>query len=344
MTAEVRYPFDGVPTNGEIREVRPGVLWVRMPLPFKLDHINLWLLEEEDGWTVVDTGIACEETKAAWERIFATRCAGKPLRRMIVTHFHPDHVGLAGWMAERFGAELWMPLTEWAIARVLGAGHSSATEEGYRRFYAGAGFSPDLMDLVAARSGNYATRVSPIPFALRRIVDGEVIPIGGRDWRVMVGGGHSYEHASLYCEELGVLIAGDQVLPQITPNVSVWPSEPEGDPLRTFLDSLETFRRLPADTLVLPGHRRPFVGLHDRLDVMAGHHEARLAQTLESCAVPRTGLEVLRVLFARALDDHQVFFAIGESLAHLHFLVGQGRLERHCRDDGVFLFQRPAAA
>lgn len=343
MTAEVHYPFDGVPTHGEIREVAPGVLWVRMPLPFKLDHINLWLLEEDDGWTVVDTGIACEETKAAWERIVATRCAGKPLRRMIVTHFHPDHVGLAGWMAERFDAVLWMPLAEWAIARVLGAGGSAAAEEGYRRFYAGAGFGPDLMSLVASRSGNYATRISPVPFAMRRIEDGEAIVIGDRTWRVMVGGGHSYEHASLYCGELGILIAGDQILPQITPNVSVWPSEPEADPLRHFLDSLETFRRLPEATVVLPGHRRPFVGLRGRLDAVAGHHDERLARTWEACAEPRTGLEVLRVLFDRALDDHQVFFAIGESLAHLHFLVGQGRLERRCRADGVFLFQRREA-
>lgn len=339
LTAEFRYPFDGVPTHGEIREVGPGVLWVRMPLPFKLDHINLWLLEEEDGWTVVDTGIACEETRTAWERILATRCAGKPLRRMIVTHFHPDHVGLAGWMAERFGAVLWMPLAEWAIARVLGAGRSATAEEGYRRFYEAAGFGPDLMELVAERSGNYATRISPIPFAVRRIEDGEIIAIGGRDWRVMMGGGHSYEHASLYCEELGILIAGDQILPQITPNVSVWPSEPEADPLRHFLASLEIFRRLPDDTLVLPGHRRPFVGLHGRLDAVAAHHDERLARTWEACAVPRTGLEVLRVLFERKLDDHQVFFAIGESLAHLHFLVGRGHLERRRGADGVHLFQ-----
>lgn len=343
LTAEVRYPFDGVPTNGEIREVGPGVLWVRMPLPFKLDHINLWLLEEEDGWTVVDTGIACDETKAAWERILGGRCAGKPLKRMIVTHFHPDHVGLAGWMAERFGAVLWMPLAEWAFARVLAAGRSPAAEEGYRTFYTAAGFGPDLMGLVESRSGNYATRVSPIPFAMRRIEDGDAIAIGGRTWRVMVGGGHSYEHACLYCEELGILIAGDQVLPQISPNISVWPTEPEADPLRHFLDSLDRFRPLPAETLVLPGHRRPFIGLHDRLDALARHHDERLDLTRAACSAPRTGLEVLRILFERDLDDHQVFFAIGESLAHLHFLVGQGRLERQCRADGVFLFQQREA-
>lgn len=340
MPAEIHYPFDGVPTNGEVREAAPGVFWVRMPLPFRLDHINLWLIEEEDGWTVIDTGIACEETKAAWERIMATHCAGKPLRRMIVTHFHPDHVGLAGWMADRFGAQLWMPLAEWAVARVLGAGASPAAEEGYRRFYHAAGFGPDLMGLVASRSGNYATRISPIPFAVRRIEDDEMLAIGGRNWRVIVGGGHSYEHASLYCAELGVLIAGDQVLPQISPNVSVWPSEPEADPLRHFLASLDKFGPLPADTLVLPGHRRPFTGLPGRLKALAAHHDERLARTWEACAEPRTGLDVLKVLFEQSLDDHQVFFAVGESLAHLHFLVGQGRMTRTCREDGVCLFER----
>jgi len=344
VPAEIHYPFDGVPTNGEIREAAPGVFWVRMPLPFRLDHINLWLIEEDDGWTVIDTGIACDETKAAWERIVAGRLGGKPLRRMIVTHFHPDHVGLAGWMAERFGAALWMPFAEWAFARVLGAGSGAAAEEGYRRFYRAAGFGPDLMALVGARSGNYATRVSPIPFAVRRIEDGEIVVIGGRDWRVIVGGGHSHEHASLYCAELGVLIAGDQILPQISPNVSVWPSEPEADPLRHFLDALEKFRGLPADTLVLPGHRRPFTGLPGRLDALARHHDERLARTWAACAVPRTGLDVLNVLFEQALDGHQVFFAIGESLAHLHFLIGRGRMRRTRRADGVELFERAGDA
>ncbi|MDX9862411.1 MAG: MBL fold metallo-hydrolase [Rhodospirillales bacterium] len=339
---DIRYPFDGVPSNGEVRETAPGVFWVRMPLPFRLDHINLWLIEEGDGWTVVDTGIACEQTKAAWERIVATHCAGKPLRRMIVTHFHPDHVGLAGWMAERFDAALWMPLAEWAFAHVQGLGASTAADDGYRRFYHAAGFGPDLMALVESRSGNYATRITPIPFAVRRIEDGEVLEIGGRDWQVIVGGGHSCEHASLYCAELGVLISGDQVLPQISPNISVWPSEPDADPLRHFLASLDTFRRLPVDTLVLPGHRRPFTGLHGRLDALARHHGERLAHTWEACAEPLTGLEVLGVLFEQSLDDHQVFFAIGEALAHLHNLVGAGRLVRTCRLDGVHLFQQAA--
>jgi len=205
-----------VPTIGEIREAAPGVFWVRMPLPFRLDHINLWLIEEEDGWTVVDTGIACEETKAAWERIMATDCAGKPLRRMIVTHFHPDHVGLAGWMADRFGARLWMPLAEWAVARVLGAGASQAAEEGYRRFYHAAGFGPDLMGLVASRSGNYATRITPFPSPcgasrMTRCLHRRAELAGHRRRRTQL------EHASLYCAELGVLIAGDQVLPQFRP-------------------------------------------------------------------------------------------------------------------------------
>jgi glyoxylase-like metal-dependent hydrolase (beta-lactamase superfamily II) len=217
LAVEVQYPFKGVPASGEVREVAQGVLWVRMPLPFRLDHINLWLIEEDDGWTVVDTGIACEETKAAWQRILATHGAGKPLRRMIVTHFHPDHVGLAGWMREHFGAMLWMPLAEWAFARVLAAGRSAGAEEEARRFYRAAGFGADLMALVEARTGNYARQVSPIPAALHRIEDGESLSIGERTWEVIIGGGHSYEHASLYCAELGVLIAGDQVLPQISP-------------------------------------------------------------------------------------------------------------------------------
>jgi len=343
MSHDVHYPLGDAPEIGDVRQAAPGIFWLRMPLPFKLNHINLWLLEDGDGWTVVDTGIDCWEARSAWEKVAADRFDGKPLKRMIVTHYHPDHVGLAGWLSEQFGAELWMPFSEWAMARVLGQGSDASTREAFRRFYHAAGFGAELMLLVPDRSGNYAKSITPVPPQLRRIGDGETLSIGGRGWRVITGAGHSYEHASLYCADLRILIAGDQVLPQITPNISVWPAEPDADPLRAYLDSLDKFRDLPEDTLVLPGHRRPFTGLPGRLDALAHHHDDRLSETLELCGEPRTGLEVLRRLFDRPLDDHQVFFAIGESLAHLHFLMGQGRLARRRRDDGIFVFERKEA-
>ncbi len=342
MAEQIRYVLEGKPEPGETREVAPGVHWLRMPLPFQLDHINLWLLEDGDGWTIVDTGINRDEVKAAWEIIFARHFADRPVNRVIVTHFHPDHVGLAGWLTERFGVELWMPLGEWAFGRMLKLDDGAAGLEDFRRFYRAAGFDDVLLEKVDERKRAYPRRISPIPGAFRRIAEGDVIPIGGRGWRVMVGTGHSPEHGCLYCPEIGVLISGDQVLPRISPNISVWPQEPEANPLRLYLDSLPKFQRLPADTVVLPSHDQPFTGLHPRLEQLAHHHDARLADTAAACARPCTGIDILKHLFKRELDSHQLFFAIGESLAHLHFLMGEGYIGRTRTADGVDLFRQAA--
>ncbi|MCP5365896.1 MAG: MBL fold metallo-hydrolase [Hyphomicrobiales bacterium] len=329
-----------MPALGETLEVAPGVFWLRMPLPFALDHINLWLLRDGDGWVIVDTGIARDEVKAAWETIFAERLGGDPVTKVIVTHFHPDHMGLAGWLVERFGTALWTTFSEWAFARLARAQQSDDVRDSFLDFYRQAGFDADMLAGVDRRRGHYAARVLAPPAAVNRLVDGHAVEIDGRSWQVMVGTGHSPEHACLYCADLGVLISGDQILPKISPNISLWPQEPLGDPLRLYLESLPRFAGLPADTLVLPSHNWPFRGLHGRLDELAHHHDARLAETLAACDAPRTGVDILRRLFRRQLDDHQLFFAVGESLAHLHFLEGQGKVRRDRRDDGVFVFTR----
>lgn len=335
-----RYAFEGIPGLAETREVAPGVHWHRMPLPFKLDHINLWLIEDGDGWTAVDTGIARPEVRDAWERIFSTGLDGKPLKRVIVTHFHPDHVGLAGWLRERTGAEVWMPLAEWAFARMMTLDQSDTTHEAGVAFYRTAGFDPARLAAVSGRRGRYAASVSSIPLSFRRYREGETISIGGRGWRVIVGLGHSPEHACLWCEDLRVLISGDQILPRISPNIAVWPHEPDANPLALYLESLGKFRGLPDDILVLPSHDRPFRGLAWRLDELADHHRVRLKRTWEACAAPSTGTDVLNRLFQRELDAHQLMFAIGESLAHLHWLVDDGALACETRADGVRTFRR----
>jgi glyoxylase-like metal-dependent hydrolase (beta-lactamase superfamily II) len=343
MSTATRAVFDDVPDIGHLREVAPGIHWLRMPLPFKLDHINLWLLEDGDGWTIVDTGICRDEVKEIWQRVAAAHFGDRPVKRVIVTHFHPDHMGLAGWLTERFGVQMWTPHGEWALARLL----SLETDDHYhtlnRPFYRAAGFTGERLTVMENRGNPYRGRVSPIPGAYRRIRDGETIDINGRAWRVVVGTGHSPEHACLICDDPRVMISGDQVLPKISPNVSVWPTEPDGNPLQLFLDSLPRFKTAAADSLVLPSHNWAFTGLHERLDELAHHHDQRLDDTVAACAAPATAVAVLDRLFKRKLDDHQLFFAIGESLAHLHYLMGVGRIERARTDDGVDRFHAAEA-
>jgi glyoxylase-like metal-dependent hydrolase (beta-lactamase superfamily II) len=320
------------PPNGGATEVAPGVFWVRMRLPFALDHVNLWLLEDGDRWTLVDTGHGDDATRAAWEALAPSLLRGRPIRRVIATHHHPDHVGLSGWMAKRWGAELWCTRTEWLMARALSLRPLGETRVATRAYYwrAGvpkAGLAP-LVDCVRS----YPDAVSAPP-RFRRIADGQELVVGQTRWRVVVGGGHAPEHACLHAPERGLLLSGDQVLPHISPNVSVWPSEPEEDPLADFLRSLEALRTLPADTLVLPAHGRPFAGLRERCEALAGHHRERLDAVLAACARPRTVFDVVGVLFDRALDPHQTTFAVGEALAHLNHLAAHGRVRRERRSD-----------
>lgn len=334
----LRHPVTTPPDRGQLLPIADGVLWLRMPLPFALDHINLWLVEDHGGWAIVDTGVASTLTRELWETVFRhPRLGGRPITRLFCTHFHPDHMGLAGWLCERLEVELWTTLGEWATGLFLSLDTSDDMTASAVAFYRRAGFSPELLDKVRARGNAYAGRVAPLPRRYRRIADGDRLDIGGRPWRVMVGQGHAPELAQLVCDEDGLLIAGDQILPRISPNVSLWPNEPEADPLALFLASLRRFETLRPDTLVLPSHGLPFVGLHARAAELAAHHADRLADTRAACAVAdgRTAAELIPVLFPRPLDDHQLFFAIGEVLAHVRRLEVEGGLERLSEPGGA---------
>lgn len=334
------YPLDGEPAPGETWEVAPGVWWVRMPLPFKLNHINLWMLEDHDGWTLVDTGILSDEIKALWATIEEKRVSPeRPVKRLICTHYHPDHIGLAGWLCERHGVELTTTLGEWTTARLYCLETEESKTPQMLPFFRKAGFSERQMELVAPRAAHYASIAGMPPHTFNRIKGGDVIKIDGRGWEVMIAEGHAVKHACLYCADKKILISGDQILPRITPNVSLQPQEPDGDPLKLFLDSLDQFRRLPADTLVLPSHDWPFRGVLERLDSMVAHHDERLETTLAACADPASGVDVLNKMFTRALDDHQIFFAIGEALAHVHRLMYEGKITRSLNPDGVYLYE-----
>ena len=336
MTA-LEHPWAEAPAPGTTTTVAPGIRWLRMPLPFALNHINLWLLDDGDGVTVIDTGLGLPDTRALWERIFADELGGKPITRVIATHFHPDHFGNTGWLTERWGVELWCTQAEYQAAVIACAARKSGRMiEHYRRH----GVGTEALERLRERGNHYPSLVPSLPDAYRCMREGDRVVIGGRRWQVIVVLGHAPEHAALWCEEMNVLISGDQVLPKITTNVSVWPDQPNGNPLKLYLDSLGRFRPLPEETLVLPSHGLPFIGLHKRLDYLQHHHDERLGEALDALAEPRTAHELEPVLFRRQLDTHQLGFAIGETVAHLHFLEARGQVARLVDGAGIHRFRK----
>jgi len=338
---KIVYPFSAYPQFGQSVEVAPGVRWLSSPLPFRLRAINLYLLQDDGGWTIVDCGYGRDEARAQWEQVWRNTLAGAPVVRLIVTHFHPDHAGNAAWLCERWNVCPWMTQAEWLTANLAILEQGVDDIEHRWRFYLANGLDKD--QLAVFRSGviRYSDGVR-LPQSFHRLAEGDQLRIGGRRWEVIVGRGHSPEHASLYCDELKVLIAGDQLLPEITTNVSVWPSEPEADSLGSFLLSLDRFAdRLPPETLVLPSHRRPFVGAQARIEEIRHHHRERLDRLLALAADgPLTAGGVLSHLFSPGLDGHQIGFAMGEALAHLNYLANTGDLRREVHG-GLTRFVRP---
>ena len=336
----VEYPYDEPPPEGSARHVAPGIWWIRMPLPFALDHINLYLLEDGDGWTVIDCGLNKDGVRGLWDTITRTVLGGKPVTRVLVTHFHPDHMGLAQWLLARFpGAELWMSQAEWLWSHFAFESRER-NMEAMLNFWRGNGMATSTIDAMRGRGNFYAQNVARPPIVYRRIRHGDLLRIGERSWQVIVGRGHSPEHVCLACPEDRLLIAGDQVLPRITTNISVHYNEPDGDPLKQFLDSTHAFAHLPEDTFTLCSHDRPFFRLHERLVQLRDHHGVRLDDGLEALAEPSHAIDLLPVFFRRPLDLHQQSFAIGEAIAHLHSLWHQGRAERLPGPDGVMRFVR----
>lgn len=332
------YPFDEAPRSGEARSVAPGVLWMRMPLPAPLAHINTWAIDDGAGWAAIDTGMQNAETAAAWPEVIAGALAHRPITRVFATHMHPDHIGMAGWLTRRFDCRLWMTRLEYLTCRVLVADTGrEAPAEGVD-FYRRAGWDEDAIEQYRARFGGFGKGVHRLPDSYRRIVDAERIAIGDHEWHVVVGSGHSPEHASLYCPALRVLISGDQVLPRISSNVSVFPTEPDADPLGEWFDSLAHLERtVPDDVLVLPSHNEPFTGLHSRLRSLANGHLRGLERLRKSLAEPRRVVELFGALFARNVyaDPHLLGMATGECIAHLNYLVARGEASVEPGKDGV---------
>ena len=336
--SSLQYPWPQTPPPGETIEVAPGIHWLSMPLPFQLDHINLWLLQDEDGWTVVDTGIGNAATRALWDKIFSRF---QNVKRVILTHYHPDHAGNAAWICERFGVEMWTTQGEYLTAHAVRSSGAGYTSDAVLAVFKKNGLAEERIDGMAAIRGNnrYSALVPEFPHSYRRIIEGDTVRIGGREWKAIIGHGHAPEHLSLFCAQLNTVIAGDMLLSTISTNVSVWSIDPQGDPLRLFLESIARYRELPADVLVLPSHGKPFRGAHTRVEQLEKHHEARLGELKQALAVkPQAAADLLGVLFRRPLDAHQTFFAMGEAIAHLHYLYYAGEAIRAVGTDGVMRY------
>ena len=341
-SAALTYPFLSTPAPGEALDVAPGVQWLRMRLPMAgLNHINVWGLADGEGWTLVDTGMQTADTSADWQSALAGAFQGRPVERVICTHMHPDHVGMAGWLTRQHRCRLWMTRLEYVICRMLVADTGREAPADGVRFYRSAGWDEAALEHYKARFGGYGRAVHALPDSYRRVVDGEALEIGGRTWRAIVGRGHSPEHLCLYAPELKVLISGDQVLPRITSNVSVFPTEPEADPLSEWLESLASIKgRIPDDVLVLPSHNEPFRGLHARLDALIKGHEERLARVHGVLAQPKRAVDVFSALFRRRVGIEMLGMATGESIAHLNCLIARRLAAREVDASGITWYRR----
>lgn len=337
LGSDLRLPCPNPPQPGQVLEIATGILWLRLPLPFQLDHVNVYLIEDGDGWTVLDTGLGSSKTRELWEGLLSGPLAGQSVTRVIATHYHPDHVGSAGWLSALFDVPLYMSQTEYLVALNLHLDPGALDAEPFRQFYMRHGLDVETTTKVVTQGHNYLKMLTGLPPTFRRLIAGESLQIGRREFDVLSGGGHSPEQLMLFCRAENLMFSADQVLARISPNVSVWAVDPEGDPLAIYLRSLEALKaEIPADSLVLPGHDVPFFGLHTRIDALRRHHERRCCAIEEACRhAPKSAAEIVPVLFHRPLDPHGMGFAFSEVLAHVNFMLRQDRLAWDAGPDGV---------
>lgn len=338
----LRYPWETPPAEGEAIEVSPGVLWMRLPLPMKLDHVNVYALDDGDGWTVIDTGFASKRGKGIWHKLMAGPLGGKPIARVVVTHHHPDHIGLAGWLQSEFGAELVTTRTAWLTARMLTLDEQPVPSPETLAFYRSAGMAPEIYaQRETDRPFNFADVVAPLPLGYTRIQQGDRIVMGGRTWDVHIGNGHAPEHATFWSRDDALVLAGDQILSSISPNIGVYATEPMADPIADWLEACERLALLARpEHLILGGHKLPFTGLPVRMRQLIDNHHGALKRLLGYIDTPRTAGECFAPLFKRKIGPAEYGLALVEAVAHLSHLYQDGLATRHRRADDAWEYQR----
>tara|TARA_B110000503_G_scaffold65057_1_gene102308 strand:+ start:5298 stop:6332 length:1035 start_codon:yes stop_codon:yes gene_type:complete len=340
ITNALQFPISEAPAMGQPLAVANGVYWLRMPLPFALNHINLWLLEDDIGWTIVDTGINTPACKELWQQVFDKHLNNKPVHQLIVTHLHPDHVGLAGWLCDVWGLELQMSRTDYLTCRVLMSDTGKAAPKAAIDFYQRAGVTDEQLASYQTKFGGYGKSIYTMPDSFVRLQDGNSVTMAGHQWELIVGRGHAPEHVCLLSPELNIFISGDQLLPTISSNISVWPTEPHSDPLKDWLDSCTMLQqRIPADVLVLPSHGQVFFGAHKRLQRLIDGHEKSLVKLLEACQQPQRNVDLFSYLFRRPINDDVLTLAVGETQAHLNYLMSKNKLQSSTDSKGAVWYQ-----
>lgn len=339
--AGIRHPFDAPPAPGTATEVSPGILWMRLPLPMALDHVNVYALDDGDaGWTLIDTGIDTRRARDEWRALLDGPLAGRPVNRVVVTHYHPDHIGLAGWFRDQ-GAQILTTRTSWLLARMLVLDVQDVPPRETLDWWRSAGMPPDLL---TGKSGqrpfNFADVVAPLSAGYTRISEGHVLRMGGRDWLVRIGHGHAPEHATFWAMDAPIVLGGDQFLPGISANIGVYVTEPDADPLADWLESCVHFTGLASDAhLVLPGHKLPYTGLPLRLSQMIAGHEAALDRLRRHLAAPDTAWGCFEAVFDKTIDPSAHMLALAEAIAHLNHLLKKGQIIRKRRADGAWMWQ-----